>query len=168
MPYTIEIRIDTDMNGFSKAAKVGEMLGAVGQGTLSVLSGLGWGLGIMGVGGRPAQVASVALRERAWKASSDTMQNAIQGNLCYLGVRKKAPHAELELQVVHATSPTMQLVTYSAPNSSSGGDRCTTTFVRRITTFNCTSLALIPSAHKPQHRPIQPMVRFFPGLRRQL
>ena len=92
MPYTIEIRIDTGMNGFSKAegdAKVGEMIGAVGQGTLSVLSGLGWGLGIMGVGGRPAQVASAALRERAWKASSDTMQNAIQGNFCVLVLSRK-------------------------------------------------------------------------------
>ncbi|KZV68265.1 hypothetical protein PENSPDRAFT_653407 [Peniophora sp. CONT] len=83
---TIEIRIDTGSNGFSKAegdAKVGEMLGAIGQGTISVLSGLGWGLGIMGIGGRPGQVACTTLRDRAWKASSDTMQNAIQGGARY-------------------------------------------------------------------------------------
>lgn len=82
LPYTIEIRIDTGTNGFSKEegdAKVGEMLGAIGQGTISVLSGLGWGLGIMGVGGPAAQVASATLRNRAWEASSETMQKAIQG-----------------------------------------------------------------------------------------
>ncbi|KZV61182.1 hypothetical protein PENSPDRAFT_759578 [Peniophora sp. CONT] len=86
MPYTIEVRIETGANGFSKAegdAKVGEMLGAVGQGTLSVLAGLGWGLGVMGVGGRPAQATSVALTGRAWQASSETMQNAIQGGVRY-------------------------------------------------------------------------------------
>ncbi|VDC02926.1 unnamed protein product [Peniophora sp. CBMAI 1063] len=86
VPYTIEIRADTGDNAFSKAegdAKVGHMVGAMGQGTISILAGLGWGLGIMGVGGVAAQAASGTLRHRAWKTSSDTMQNAIQGGARY-------------------------------------------------------------------------------------
>ncbi|KAI0689499.1 hypothetical protein BC835DRAFT_1418475 [Cytidiella melzeri] len=90
IPYTIEIRAGDTDNHFSPntsneaLAKIGT---AWGHGTASVLTAVGWGLGVIGLGGVAGQMASGATRDRAFQTVNDTMGAAIQGGASYFNDR---------------------------------------------------------------------------------
>ena len=102
IPYTIEIRAGDESTHFHEGTSgeaIGKMVNACGQGTASVLTAVGWGLGILGVGGSAARATSGYFTKPAFETVRGTMDAAIKGELprfrpdkqslheCYIGRR---------------------------------------------------------------------------------
>jgi hypothetical protein len=84
IPYTIEIRSTGDGHEFTPntSREATDKIGAAwGQGTASVLTAVGWGLGMIGLGGPVAQTTSGAFTGRAFSTIGNTMDAAVKGEL---------------------------------------------------------------------------------------
>ena len=88
--YTFEIRRHEGTNHFSPAdgeASLAERNNMFAAGTISVLTGLAWGSGILGLGGRVGRVVSVLSTKSAFTTIGERMQEAVRRrSFClYLG-----------------------------------------------------------------------------------
>ncbi len=82
IPYTFEIRAgdkETFFHPGTSGEGVGKIANAYAQGTASVLTSVGWGLGAMGFGGSIAQKTSFMFSEPAMQTIGGTMDAAIKG-----------------------------------------------------------------------------------------
>jgi hypothetical protein len=80
--YTIEIRSAYDGHPFTPGTSK-ESMDKIGtawaHGAASVLVAVGWGLGVLGVGGRVGRAASGVLASAAFRTVKDNMEAAVKG-----------------------------------------------------------------------------------------